>query len=313
MPNQTTLILGAGASYSYGFPTGLELRKKILALEGQLELFELFASYGVRHIREFLQQFKLSQLVSIDSFLAKNPNYTHLGKTAIAMVLLSCERADVLFSDENKDHWYQYLINEISSHDWDALNLSWLKIITFNYDRSLYFYLHNTLKSIYKKSDQEVQEKLKELEFQHVYGSLTSTINSYGNVRIVPPSDMDQQDLVLADFANAIGDIRVIPEGRNDETHLKRIREVLLSSHTIGILGFGFDSTNIERIYEQNAFGSQESPKRVVATTKGMTEAEVRRAQMSLFRVARQKLDTTILFADKNCSELLRETLILSS
>jgi hypothetical protein len=39
MPNQTTLILGAGASYSYGFPTGLDLRKKILNLESQLDLF----------------------------------------------------------------------------------------------------------------------------------------------------------------------------------------------------------------------------------------------------------------------------------
>jgi hypothetical protein len=313
MPNQTTLILGAGASHSYGFPTGLELRKKILALSGQLELFELLARNGRQQIRNFLEQFRLSQLVSIDSFLAKNPEYTHLGKTAIAMVLISCEREDILFSEENKDHWYQYLINEISPHSWNDLNLSWLKIITFNYDRSLYFYLHNTLKNIYKRSDQEVQEKLDQLEFHHVYGSLTTTTNGYGQIRIVTPSDLDQQDLLCADFENAFGDIRVIPEGRNDESHLKKIREVLLGSYTIGIMGFGFDPTNIERIYEHGAFGLPENPKRVVATTKGMTEAEVHRAQMSLFRMSRQKLDTTISFIDKNCSELLKETLILNS
>jgi hypothetical protein len=313
MPNQTTLILGAGASNPYGFPTGLELRKKILALSSQLELFELLARNGRQQIRNFLEQFRLSQLVSIDSFLAKNPEYTHLGKTAIAIVLLGCEREEILYSEENEDHWYRYLINEISPHDWEALNLSWLKIVTFNYDRSLYFYLHNTFKNIYKKTDEEVREKLKQLEFFHVYGSLTSTIGRYGKMNLVMTSDLDQQDLLYADFENAIGDIRVIPEGRNDEPHLKGIREILIGSHTIGIMGFGFDETNIQRIYQQGAFGSFESPKRVVATTKGMTEAEVRRAQMTLFGVARQKLDTTILFTDKNCSNLLRESLILSN
>jgi hypothetical protein len=253
------------------------------------------------------------QLVSIDSFLAKNPTYTDLGRTAIAIVLLSSEREDILFSDENKDHWYRYLINEIFPHDWDALNLSWLKIITFNYDRSLYFYLHSTLKNTYNKTDQEVYEKLNQLEFHHVYGSLTPTTNGYGHLKVVMPSDLEDQDFLSADFQNTIGDIRVIPEGRNNESHLKQIREILLASHTIGIMGFGFDPTNVERIYEHGAFGSFESPKRVVATTIGMTEAEVQRAKMSVFRMSRQKLDPTILFVDKNCSELLRETLILNS
>lgn len=232
MPSQTTLILGAGASYSYGFPTGIQLRKKILDLEGQLELFETLARFSRQHIRVFLNQFKLSQLISIDSFLAKNPQFTHLGKTSIVMVLLSCEKEEILFSDENKDHWYRYLVNEITPHNWEDLNLSWLKIVTFNYDRSLYFYLHNALKNIYGKSNDEVSEKLNQLEFHYVYGSLTPIIKGYGGLKMMTPSNLDEQDLLCGDFDNSVGDIKVIPEGRNDEPFLESIRQILFNSHS---------------------------------------------------------------------------------
>jgi len=311
MPSQTTLILGAGASYSYGFPTGIQLRKKILDLEGQLELFETLARFSRQHIRVFLNQFKLSQLISIDSFLAKNPQFTHLGKTSIAMVLLSCEKEEILFSDENKDHWYRYLVNEITPHNWEDLNLSWLKIVTFNYDRSLYFYLHNALKNIYGKSNDEVSEKLNQLEFHYVYGSLTPIIKGYGGLKMMTPSNLDEQDLLCGDFDNSVGDIKVIPEGRNDEPFLESIRQILFNSHTIGILGFGFDATNIQRISAPEVFGSIENPKRVVATALNMTSAEIHQAKIHLFRSASPRLDEKILFADMNCSALLRESLIL--
>jgi hypothetical protein len=46
------------------------------------------------------------------------------------------------------------------------------------------------------------------------------------------PSNLDEQDLLCGDFDNSVGDIKVIPEGRNDEPFLESIRQILFNSHS---------------------------------------------------------------------------------
>lgn len=311
MPEQTSLILGAGSSYPYGFPTGVGLRQKILELDRDLDLFEYLARQNKAGIKSFLEQFSRSQMNSIDSFLAKNPRFTDLGKIAIAIVLLNSETEETLLSETNPDNWYRYLINSILPHDWNELDLSWLKIISFNYDRSLYTYLYSALKNTYSKSDQEVKEKLDKLDIFHVYGSLEINPRSYGRINLRTPQDMNEGDLMVADFRSAFGDLKVIPEGRNDEPHLKAIQTVLLTSPKICFLGFGFDQTNIDRINAPEVFGSIDNPKRVVATTIDKTVAEINTAKLNLFKSGSPMVEQKVQFLNKNCTELLRETLIL--
>lgn len=314
----TTLVLGAGSSCPYGFPSGVELRSRILKLSDRIDIFAFAAKKNRRQAQHFLDIFTRSQLNSIDSFLAKNPEFSEIGKTAIAMVLLHCENESLFLSEDIKDHWYRYLVNSISPHSWDELDLSWLTIISFNYDRSLRFYLHDAFKNMYQKSDEEVQEKLHRLQIHYVYGALTHKLAAYGkyNPNSAEYYDEDSEgdeNYIYADFQRMYSELRVIPEGRNDDIHLEKIRNVLLASSKICILGFGFDPTNIERINESGAFGTVEQPKRVVATTKGMTTAESERAKRWIYGSLYASLRDRSGFIDADCTGLLRETLILDS
>ena len=169
---QTTLILGAGASAPYKFPTGFELTQKILALEGNIELLIYFSDQNTLLVRRFFQSFRMSTATSIDSFVAKNPQYTEVARTAIAMVLMEMEDHEVFFNHTINDHWYRYLVNKLCPHSWDAFDPSRLRIVTFNYDISLEFFLATAVSHMYGKGAADVIAKLAKLEIVHVYGKL---------------------------------------------------------------------------------------------------------------------------------------------
>jgi len=60
----TTLILGAGASADYQYPTGSRLKKEILLLlRGNPKKSMLLRNYGNQHkIKEFCDEFEISEL-----------------------------------------------------------------------------------------------------------------------------------------------------------------------------------------------------------------------------------------------------------
>ncbi|MET0288542.1 MAG: hypothetical protein ABW178_02835 [Pseudoxanthomonas sp.] len=71
------LVLGAGASMNYGYPSGAELRQQILSLEPKLaenlEIIARGASQKLKSFIEFQEAFRYSQLFSIDAFLGRRP------------------------------------------------------------------------------------------------------------------------------------------------------------------------------------------------------------------------------------------------
>lgn len=129
---QTTLILGAGASAPYKFPTGFELTQKILALEESIELLIYFSDQSSPLVKQFFQSFRMSTATSIDSFVAKNPRYTEVARTAIAIVLMEMEDHEVFFNHTINDHWYRYLVNKLCPDSWDAFDPSRLRIVKDN-------------------------------------------------------------------------------------------------------------------------------------------------------------------------------------
>jgi hypothetical protein len=69
----TVLVLGAGASYPYGFPLGKQLKQKILSLQERPDDYSAVHELGYleRDISEFQRRFRGSQLDSIDLFLER--------------------------------------------------------------------------------------------------------------------------------------------------------------------------------------------------------------------------------------------------
>lgn len=304
MNPQTVLILGAGASLAYGFPLGSGLRRRILEIRDRQDASD-FMGRGRMTVRDFVDAFNLSQMYSIDAFLGRRTELAEVGKEAIAYVLLQCEANADLFSEAKEDHWYQYLVNRLVVDEWEQFDPSWLSVITFNYDRSLEYYLTRTLMSIYDRSEADVAGRLALLRITHVYGSLGDAWKGGSSyVRFGSITSEAMHDAV----ATAASRLEVIAEGRDDSKHLVEARALLQEAERVCFLGFGFDAVNIRRLgTPQTMLMPTGLTKRTVATCLGMTGAEIQRAETSLFGGTNQKE----VFHSLNCIGALRHSLLL--
>ena len=121
---------------------------------------------------ELRSELHLSQKTSIDAFLEHRPEFLKSGKTAIALSLLSNEDPGVLNSFDVRDKGiYHFLYNSLAA-SWEEFRENKLTIVTFNYDRSLEFFLFSALKHSYNKSDTEIAEAIAKIPIIHVHGSL---------------------------------------------------------------------------------------------------------------------------------------------
>lgn len=219
------IILGAGASNPYGYPTGSELLHKILediendqiyfpinivkesngySLEdykrdilrvGPLKdlqekassnietfLWSSFCQTNMRgkpiklsEIKEFgnLRSSLISKApLSIDEYLRDNPSLADAAKCMLIYVLLKYEDKNTLtlFSADN---WYRYLMSDlVEIYRKNPANLKKIRIITFNYDISLdYFIKQQILNKEFLTAEQK-EEFISSIEIIHVYGNL---------------------------------------------------------------------------------------------------------------------------------------------
>jgi hypothetical protein len=101
----TVLILGAGASIPYGFPSGADLVIRICARGAGA-----YRAFGIeeQQAAEFIQALRASEQPSVDAFLEHRPNFMHVGMVAIAATLVECEQEANL---RKPGEWYGYLLN----------------------------------------------------------------------------------------------------------------------------------------------------------------------------------------------------------
>lgn len=254
---ETVLILGAGASMPYHFPSGKGLINEII--DSQHKGYDSLINSHLHLLRISVQKFRRSLYEakpnSIDTFLEKNPTLIDAGKIAIASVLLPQEIGDFLVGFNMQDDWYEYLHNLLSgqcSFNDFGKNLS---VITFNYDRSFEQSLYNHLTNLYltTKTKEECVKQLRTIPIIHVYGKL-------GDL----PWETDDKSLSIPYGGNLAGeevDIRykriewaarsidILPEGCNmDDEKQKEIDKLITNAEKIFFLGFGFHSENLRKI-----------------------------------------------------------------
>jgi uncharacterized protein (DUF3820 family) len=203
---KTVLVLGAGASMPFGFPSG-----QVLADIAKEQLFtrefrpsgtlgpgfpaEMNWTFGLikdkfgKRAQDFGGQL-LQADVFIDAFLEyQTGEFLEIGKAAIAAALLPCETQERLYDrfmyqrlkswlgkkeqkDDKQNNWYQLLWSELDA-PFDQFEENELSIVTFNYDRSLEHYLFTSLKSRYPgKTDEECADKISSIPIVHVHGKL---------------------------------------------------------------------------------------------------------------------------------------------
>lgn len=279
----TTLVLGAGASVPYGFPSGYELRKKLCDF-GDIRRMSPYG-YDERDLKIFCDTFLKSGMHSIDAFLARRGNekvgsltnmtFADIGKAAIAYCLINCERPEVLHNFID-DHWYSYLWSFMND-SLESFGQNKLKIITFNYDRSLEFYLLTALQNSFGISEEVAAQHLKKIPIIHAYGKLAELTG-------LAEASMESRTYRAeaensAYISAAVRGIRVIDESRDDDAVFEQAYSYLSDAQKICFLGFGFDETNfrrlrVEQLMQYYRKERSENAPEIFATTLGMQTAE---------------------------------------
>jgi hypothetical protein len=168
----TVLVLGAGASKPYGYPLGRELVNTIVK---NVLNFDSDLSKELDHVprviwRRFGEALKASASPSIDAFLESRPDFIDIGRYAIAFELLRCEKPEIFYE---KDDWYHYLYDKMRDPNrFESFGESKISIITFNYDRSLEFFLYTALKHSFQENFGELVQNFRKIPIIHVHGQL---------------------------------------------------------------------------------------------------------------------------------------------
>jgi hypothetical protein len=277
---ETVLVLGAGASVPFGFPTGAELRQKLcLEMRAGHSIHELLRDSGqdTSLIGRLCEEFERSGINSIDAFIAFRPEYQKLGELAIAAALVPLEDYSKLMNvggKQGNSDWYQLLWNEMLagvSEPKDVLQNK-VRFITFNYDRSLEQYLLYAIRHTFELDQNAAFDVLRQIPIQHVYGSL-------GNYH---PEDgfryeRYKKSALLEVLSNATQTIKTVPAVRGPIDPISV--EWLSKAQRVFVMGFGFDATNCSRIglTEACSLSSRKTtPREIFASAYHLTDAEKR-------------------------------------
>jgi hypothetical protein len=285
MSDYTVLVLGAGASLPYGLPLGKGLLQKISAdlpkdyntplstgistlyndicsdpkFMASIQSMKLKEPYHA--LIEFNQRLLESLPKSIDEFLSRNfenanDAFQVIGKRVIARAIASGETTPTSEYENTNDDWYRYLWQEClnaNSRSYDEVKSKRIRIISFNYDRSLEYYLGRKLAASYfappgtdfsiEKVGKWAKEGFEAIESNDFY--ITHPYGTLGSLTKIPygwkNNDRDSgKEMAL--------NINVISEVRKHSTDFSKAQEWLQGAKKVVFLGFSYDETNMERL-----------------------------------------------------------------
>jgi hypothetical protein len=270
----TVLVLGAGASADYEFPLGRSLllqicrslddRKKDVGLKKTL----LDLGFARGEIGAFAAELRFSMQPSVDAFLENRPEYMDIGKAAIAGCLIPYENPRHLYhrSDE-KSTWYEYLFNQMRASI-DEFESNQISFVTFNYDRSLEYFLYAALESTYGIGEERAVELLSSISIIHVYGQLglphylSENGRTYGS------------EVTLEAIEKCVTEIKIISDLAGETEEFKQAHKLISQAEILCFLGFGYHRTNVLRLRVDKFHGA-----RILGSAYGMGNDEIRRAE----------------------------------
>ena len=299
----TVLVLGAGASCPYGFPTAKQLKNRIC---------EVFASRTTairllgdtvapaEKFLEFREAFWKSGTASVDAFLEGRPEFLDVGKFAIAYCLIPLESETNLFTPPgDSGDWYGYLLERLNP-SFDEFEHNKLSIVTFNYDRSLEHYLFTSLLNWHGKSVDDCIEKFAKLPIIHVYGQLGKIPYPQRGCRQYLPLGED----VEKEPGAVVGASQGITLLHEKESELREVHNLLTAAERICFLGFSYQASNLARLQLEDSVLNRW----VFGTVLHFEAAEVKKTER---RLNETMLSGNVTLDDADNLTVLRRHLIL--
>jgi hypothetical protein len=275
----TVLVLGAGASFPYGYPLGEQLVDLIVQLTApQGALRSVFSD---PNIEPFHTRLRESEVASIDDFLASNPAFVELGKKSIAAALTAWGPRKG-HKPNPGSHWYRYLWRRLyeGALTSEQFRQNRLCIITYNYDRSFQRYFIRVLANAYpdlaSQDSQGLAAFLEEtIPVVHLHGTMGSADDQ------VQTADDRSPFRSLDFFTRAAECIRIVHDDEPSSEY--RLAHLWLrKAEVMHLLGFGFHATNVRRLNLVKQSAQRGGWLRYGGTAYGMKKAEVERALAAL-------------------------------
>ena len=318
----TLFILGAGASKPYGYPTGMELRSEVIRyfsseLEGLLNKSSFLPRQKVTlqsKAKEFLEHFSKSPINSIDKYLALNTNFSYIGRIAITLCILKKEKTSMFLEDmdvqDSNEDWYRLIFNRMMTtlkapEDYKLLRENKIAFVTYNYDRSLEYFLYDSFYHTFWQSRHDIEyalEKYIPFPIIHVYGQVAEL----PFLEWPDCSNYREEFYSLKEIEELSQGIRVI--GQRSSNVENKVKELLVNYKRIFFLGFGYASENLDALALPMAIDDDWD---IYGTAKGMTEKEIRNVKLLFTANFKNKMMSVgnPHIEDKNSYELLREYL----
>lgn len=322
---ETVFILGAGASNPYKYPTGKELSNYICSTF-KSQFPEILSRENITptvgklsyDADKFSKIFEDSTTPSIDLWLARNPNFSDIGKLAIILSIFDAERKSKFREDiEPGQDWYSYLYHRMTNSlidpdSYKNFRNNKVTFITFNYDRSLEHFLYESLGSSFRSaSEREIFEELNEIPIYHVYGKITDLPwESHSNIATaidyLKPDD-DPYLRFSIDFLQKLTiNIKIVHE--REQHDCSEIHDKISSAERIFFLGFGYAQENLEILQIGKTLNDDQA---IFGTALGFRAKEIkdiRKSITSSFKFKAEGYENPRI-KDVNCVTLLREYL----
>lgn len=319
----TVFILGAGASYPYGYPTGQELRQQICSLfiedrnnylSGN-KLIDPRIALTLRDAEVLTKTFYNSSTKSIDLFLSRNPEFMLLGKWAITFRLFSAERnssfRENMARDRRNQDWYSYLFiklteNLVKTSDYSRFSENNLSIITFNYDRSLEHFLYESIVHSFASVQREyLKEQLNKLGFIHIFGYLSGLEWQDISGKLEYGSNIN-----LINIPRVVENLSIIYEEK-ENPKLEEAHDLIQNAKRIFFLGFGYAKENLEALKINQLLSDEQN---IYGTALGFTSREIQEVQNIFLEAIRSKgisgtARSDIRIENLDCLNLLRKYL----
>jgi hypothetical protein len=293
-PGSTLFFLGAGASRSYNFPTGIGLIESICQfLYKEHAVSKLCNAFGVDNskMQNLVESFTndLHSASSIDDLLGRNSSYVDIGKFCIVESITQYEQKESFGFIKNlpgsikyNSTWYTMLWNQMYGEAFTIQDLLKNKIsfVTFNYDRSLEAFLIKSAMSLFGKDQEAAANVIREIPIYHVYGKLGKLPWQAGNEIEIEynPIQLNSLEKIVA----ASKCIKTYTESLNNTELSGNIFQKIKDSKNIYFIGCGYHSQNFKVLDPNEIFkGNIQdiSQKHIGGTVMGLGEAQVAKAK----------------------------------
>jgi hypothetical protein len=268
--NSTVFVLGAGASWHYGYPTGDDLVEHVKLVASKFSNYcrhRLISSQVDESMPRYVEQRVYSNRgaqAAIEAWIHRPDWISPIGRLMIAAAILECEAAKGYRTPVS---WHRFIVHKLvygCTKSADLLRND-VHFITFNYDASLEYHLYSALTSLDIIEPAHARQFLVDERIVHTYGCVHPDIpfdQDFVNVTVArglgeqffQPIDrlreFESRKLFLDRCLKAAENLKTIDphDKEEDQELLTRARTWIENANVIYILGYGFDANNNRRI-----------------------------------------------------------------